>query len=46
MRSPKFLRTMFVKNIKIKTEILYDSVMFYLAKEYLINENDYLTNLN
>ena len=42
----EMVRTMFNQNTKVKTEFVYDSEMFYLAKEYLINENEYLTNLN
>ena len=42
----ELVRTVVNQTTKIRTEFVYDSEVFYLAKEYLINENDYLTNLN
>ena len=42
----ELVRTVLNQTTKIRTEFVYDSEVFYLAKEYLINENEYLTNLN
>lgn len=42
----ELVRTIINQNTKIKTEFIYDNKMFYLSKEYLLNENEYLKNLN
>ncbi len=42
----EIVRTIINPITKIETEFIYNNEMFYLAKEFLINEHEYLSNLN